>query len=311
MYLPETPTSSPEDVATAASGLTTALAKVLPALALEPKIFRNGADAGAYLRERGNEIALLLVDPIVLLDLPPSLTVEPVWSFLRGREDSRRRVVAVRSDGPRSLLELRERTLSMALPLGPHGDRYLARAVFQGDLEPASWFGHLEGASDDVSALANLLYGRADAVLVAADAPQLSGANLRIVYTSPPLPMPVLAARTGVLDGEARRALATAAASLGQQPGGRASLGALRFDNATAAGVTALAGNLDGPTPGSALLSRLAPAVADPARVGVSLPPRPTASELAFLLGLELPEVPLPGELPAGSDGGLLQAQLP
>src|SRR5439155_843454 len=101
-----------------------------------------------------------------------------------------------------SLADLKGRSLALALSGGEQATRFLARAVFDGELTPETWFGKLVSETDELTAVADVLYGRADAALVSDDNPLFVshlGKELKVVYTSPALSLPVVAYRASAL----------------------------------------------------------------------------------------------------------------
>jgi hypothetical protein len=102
----------------------------------------------------------------------------PRYAFSRaGRTTYTRKVVVPASSSVRSLADLRGKSISGCDGLGDDGVAVTNRVV------------------DDLTAMANALYGRTDAALVAEGNPLLAerAADLRVVHTTTPEPLPVAA----------------------------------------------------------------------------------------------------------------------
>jgi len=185
--------------------------------------------------------------------------------------------------------------------LGP-GSVYAANMA-AGAVDLAGWFSRLDLVADDFTATSAVLYGQDDAALVAEHNPLLGahlGQDLKTLFTSPPLSLPLLAVREAALTADQRRSLDDAMRGLAGDPRGRKLLEALKADGfaglsaAEAAGVTAL------PSAGAK-----EPEIALPSAAGLTLTPAPlpAAAQLPFLLAVELPDVPLPREDDSGGHG--------
>jgi hypothetical protein len=204
--------------------------------------------------------------------------------------------------GLQRLVDLKGRSLSVVETAGASLEMFLERAVFEGEVAPAGWFGSIERVTDDFSATAEVLYGQSDAALVGEHNPLLAdhlGADLRSVYTSPPLSLPVLALRRGTLTSAAKTAWDAALEGIGGKPEGRTVLTELRFE-----GFEAVAGQSVA-TLTASRVSAKEPEIALPA-AGAFVPALPApldASQIPFEVEVELPEVPLPEAKPEPSGG--------
>lgn len=307
VYLPELPTAAADDLATASAGLAQALSTAR--LTFEPKVFRQQADARAWLSAHAAAVSLLLVDPALLLDLPPGLAPRPLARAHRaGRQTHQRGVVVQQQSAARSLLELAGKSLALPASYGEAGTLVVERQVLRGDVSIGQHFSRVETTVDDVEALATMLYGRSDAALVALDNPRLASAlasaKVRVVYNGAAVSLPVLATVGSTLSPADISTLGSRIASLPSTAA--AALAALGVDGFAP---------LDRPLPTrQALLSlpiatppELSPALLDFDLGGFGAPPAPRVAEIAFLLGLALPELPLPSELP--TDAGILEAR--
>ena len=231
VYLPSTPNESASRVA----GSVTSLAAYLSERAgvrIEVKAFRRAEDVAAYLASPGAEPAIVVSEQALLLDLPSDLNVVPSHRFVRQGREARRKLLVVRNDGPATLSALRGKSLAVALGSGRGSAAYLARAVFGGEIDPPRWFSRIAHEPDDFSAVTTVLFGRADAALVSEDNPLLAthlGKDLKEVYASRPLSLPVVAVRASLPDAQ-RSAIAQALADLSRAPDAQAILAGLGIE---------------------------------------------------------------------------------
>jgi len=248
---------------------------------------------------------LTLTDVGFLAALPPGSGFVPIHRLVREGRGTYRRLLVVRADQESlaKLTDLRGRTLGVVETAGPAEAAYVGRAVFEGAVDLAGWFSRLDLVADDFTATSAVLYGQDDAALVAEHNPLLGahlGQDLKTLFTSPPLSLPLLAVREAALTADQRRSLDDAMRGLAGDPRGRKLLEALKADGfaglsaAEAAGVTAL------PSAGAK-----EPEIALPSAAGLTLTPAPlpAAAQLPFLLAVELPDVPLPREDDSGGHG--------
>src|SRR5262249_58101301 len=145
---------------------------------------------------------------------------------------------------------------------------------------------------------ATVLFGKRDAALVSEDNPLAAshvGKDLRIVYTSPALSLPVLACRAGALSPQQQAALEAALDALGRRPEEKPILEGLKIDGFArikdGAGRLERAGLLS--LPGE---ERRSPEVAVGGLRDLVLPPLPpiAGGQLPVQLGLTLPDLPMP-----------------
>jgi ABC-type phosphate/phosphonate transport system substrate-binding protein len=300
VYLPSAPVESASRLGEAVTDLGDYLNRQVPGLAVRVRPFRRGEDATAYVQASSQDIALVLTESAFLLDLPAGFSPIPASRLVRSGKETHRKVVVV---GPanasvQSLADLKGRSLSLALSGGEGTARFLSRVIFEGALVPQDWFGRIVTEADEFTATANVLFGKSDAVLVSEDNPLLLahlGKDLRAVFTSPAISLPVLASRSGALTGEQVSALEAALDALARRPEGkkifeglksdafvRIKEGGGRFDRA---GLLALPGE-----------ERRAPEVATSGLRDLALPalPAPTGGKLPFQLGFTLPDLQMP-----------------
>ncbi len=294
VHLPSLPIEAGNRQAEAVTALAAYLKTAVPGLG-ETKIFRRLSDAQTFLAAAPARVTLLWCDASFLLDLPAGADFVPLARVIRGGVATYRRHLVVRADRSdlRELADLRGKSLSVVEAAAPRGQALLGRAVFEGELDLATWFGPLTAVADDFAATANVLYGETDAALVAEFNPllneQLEQQKLRSLYTSPPLSLPVLAGRRGALTADERSALDTALRQLGQVQSPPV-LAGLKID-----GFAALAGERivqDQLLPAAVRKKTLEIAVPRAALVELAAP-KPLPQELQLILAVELPEIPL------------------
>jgi ABC-type phosphate/phosphonate transport system substrate-binding protein len=301
VYLPASPVESASRIGEAVTELGTYLNERVRGLDLQVRPFRKGEDAAAHLQAAGSDVALVLAEGSFLLDVPSGLEVVPTFRLVRGGKETHRKVIVVASSNAslRSLADLRGKTFSLAGGAGPGVVHFLGKVVLEGTVSPESWFGKLTVESDELTAAANVLYGRADAALVSEDNPLVSthlGKELRAVYTSQPLSLPVLAYRAGALGADQRAALEEALDGLARRAEGKKIVDGLRIEGF--ARIKDGPGRLDR----ASLLSlpgeeARAPEVALASLREMVLPAlaAPEGNKLPFLLGFTVPELPLSG----------------
>lgn len=294
VHLPSEPIESAVKLGEAVTALGRHLSASLPGVEVQVQVFRRRADAEAYLAAHPTEVGMILADAAFLLDLPPGSGFAATHRFVRGGKDTFRRllVVAAARSELAALSDLKQRSLTVVEEAGAAEASYLERSVFDGVLTPAAWFGKIDHAADDFTATANVLYGQSDSALVADHNPLVAsrlGGELRAVYTSPPLAMPALAVRAGVLDSAQRQALdrALAGAASGSTGEIASALAGLQLDGFRPVGEGTAAGGPGG--------ERKAMEIAGPGGFGLPLSPLPLPkpADLPFALGVELPDIPI------------------
>lgn len=286
IHLPSSPVESASRQAAALNRLGEHLAKAVPGLAIETQLFRRLADAEDFLAKRPGEVSLVLCDAALLLDLPAGL--EPTHRLARGGKTTYRRrlvVPAQRAELAR-LADLRGKSLAVVESVGSSSAAYLGRAVFGGLLEPNAYFGRLAPVSDEIAAVNEVLFGQTDAALVADFNPLLEaklGKELRAIWTSEELSLPLLVESAGLSD-EQSKAVAAALAGLAGQPAGREILADLGIDGFVPIPERERLALRKTPAP-AAKSFELFPAPA----VEIALPAPPPASALPLTLDLGLP----------------------
>lgn len=299
VHLPGAPVESASRLAEGVAALADYLSDEVPGLTLELQLFRRWSDAQDFLATRGDGVVLVLADAGFLLDPNAAAGLVATHRLRSGGAGTYRCVLVARpgaaGEVPR-LVDLRGRTLAVVETAASSDAAYLRRAVFEGEVDPASWFTATKGVADDFEAVNAALYGQTDAALVAEHNPLLEehlGEDLVAVYTSPPLSMPVLAVRESAFGADRRRALDGALRGLGGDLRGEKFLAELKlegFESLSSREARALASL---PPPAVKELEIALPAGGAPE---LDLPPRPAAAELSFTLAVELPDVPLPRE---------------
>ena len=205
VHLPSAPVEAAAHLAEAMTDLAAYLSEKVPGSTLEVRLFRRWSDADSYLEGHASSVALLLTEASFLLDRGAGSGFAPTHRLKREGRDTYRRLVVVRADAEDlgSLADLKGRSLTVVETAGASGPSFLERAVFEGVVAPLEWFGKLESEVDDFSAANKVLYGQTDSALISEHNPLVAGhlgRDLRAVYTSPPLSLPVLAVREGAFD---------------------------------------------------------------------------------------------------------------
>jgi hypothetical protein len=299
VYLPAAPVESASRLGEAVSELGAYLSARVPGLALAVRPFRRGEDAAAYLKASSGDVALVLVESSFLLELPEGFAPVPAFRLVRAGKETHRKLVVVASANAelKTLTDLRGRSLTLASSGSETALRFVGRAVFDGAMAPQTWFGTIHAESDELTATADVLYGRSDAALVSEENPLLAAnlnKELRTIFTSQPLSLPVLAYRTGALGADQQAALDDALEGLARRPEGKKILDGLRGDGF--ARIRDGAGRLD--RAGLLTLPEAetrAPEVATAAARDLGLPPLPgpDPAKIPFLLGFTVPELPV------------------
>jgi ABC-type phosphate/phosphonate transport system substrate-binding protein len=308
VYLPAAPVESASRLGEAVTELGSYLGKKVPGLTVSVRPFRRAEDATAYVQASSGDVALVLSEQAFLLDLPAGFSPVPTSRLVRAGKETHRKIVVVGTGDAsvQSIADLKGRSLSLALAGGEGVARFLSRAVFDGAVVPESWFGKVLREADEFTATANVLFGKSDAALVSEDNPLAAshvGKDLRIVYTSPALSLPVLACRAGALSPPQQAALEAALEALGRRPEEKPILEGLKIDGFArikeGAGRLERAGLLS--LPGE---ERRSPEVAVGGLRDLVLPPLPpiAGGKLPFQLGLTLPDLPMPVAPEAGKE---------
>ncbi len=292
VHLPSAPVEGASRVAEAVSALGDYLSEKVPGLVLEPQLFRRWSDADSFLDSNPENVTLTLTEASFLVDLGASAGLEPTHRLSREGSGSYHRLLVIKTgEDAAKLIDLRGRSIGVTEMAGSSDVSFLKSAVFEDEIDPASWF-ELRPVANDFLAIAEVLYGQADGALIAEHNPLLAahlGKELKAVYTSPPLSQPVLAIRASAFTAEQRAALEDALRDLGSDPRGRKVFDELEVDGFES--VRSASALLTLPSAGG---KELEIALPDGVALELDLQPLPPASELPFTLAVELPEIPLP-----------------
>jgi tetratricopeptide (TPR) repeat protein len=245
IFLPDTPAETEKKLAEAATAIVTELASS-SSLPLKTELFRRADDARAFIAANRDQIGVVIANPeFIARDFVPR------YSFSHeGRMTYSREVVVPARSSAKSMSDLRGKTISAADALVDDGIAVTTRVA------------------DDLTALANVLYGRTDAALVSESNPLLAEhvRDLRVIHTTSPQPLPVVA--FAPMPAADRAALDDALRSLS-----RATMSPLQFSGVVRIGEPRLAARREIQTaPAAALGLKLDPPIALPLRVSLELP---------------------------------------
>jgi len=246
IFLPDTPAESEKKLAEVATAITGNLAAA-SSLPLKAELFRRAEDARAFIAANRDRVGVVIANPeFIARDFAPR------YAFSHeGRTTYERKVVVPAKSSAKSLSDLRGKTISGVDVLGDDGVGVTTRV------------------SDDLTALANALYGRTDAALVSESNPLLAehARDLRVIHTTAPQPLPVIA--FAPMPATDRTALDDALRSLP-----RAAMAPLQFTGVIRLGGAArVATKREIQTvPASSLGLKLDPPFAMPLRVSVEVP---------------------------------------
>jgi tetratricopeptide (TPR) repeat protein len=246
VFLPDSPAENEKKLAEGATAIVNSLAAA-SSLPLKTELFRRADDARAFINANSESVGVVIANPEIL----PSGFASRYGFSHDGRTTYRRVVVVPARSSAKSLADLHGKTISAADALGDDGVAVTNRVA------------------DDLTALANALYGRTDAALVSESNPLLAEhtKDLRIVHTTSPQPMPVAA--FGPMPSAERTALDEAFRSLS-----RSTLASLQMTSAVRIGAEpriAVRREIQSP-PVSALGLKIEPPIALPLRVSVEIP---------------------------------------
>ncbi|MCU1347248.1 MAG: transporter, phosphonate, periplasmic substrate-binding protein [Acidobacteria bacterium] len=203
VYLPDAATESSKKLAESVTGLQQAVS-AQSGVPFELKFFRKADDCASYLAANRAGVAVVVAPREFVEEAAPGLT--PLLTFSRNGRESYRRILVVRTaDAAKSLADLRGRTVSAILPVGQV-------------LRPETGV-RIVAVPDDMAAVAGVLYGGTDAALVSELNPLAAahiGKELRVVHTSPPLPLPVVAIRAAAFTERERDAVEQAFLAAGR-----------------------------------------------------------------------------------------------
>lgn len=296
VYLPSTPVESASRVAASLTQLAAYLSE-RTGMRIEAKAFRRAEDAASYVAGAPAELALVVAEQSFLLDLPQGFDVVPSFRFVRSGREARRKIIVVRSsDRATSLAGLRGRAIATAIGTGRGSNAYLSRVIFGGELDPQRWFSRIVHEPDDFTAANNVIYGRVDAALVSDDNPVVAanlGKDLREVYSSRAVSLPVIAIRSSLTEAQ-RSAIEQALASLQRANESQAILAGLAIERlqriSEGSGANERAGLLKVPSGSMRTLEISFPAVTiDLPRMAPLAP-----DQLPYFLGVDLLDLPIP-----------------
>jgi superkiller protein 3 len=245
IFLPDTPAETEKKLAEAATAIVATLAGT-SSLPLKTELFRRADDARAFIAANRDRIGVIIANPgFVGHDFAPR------FAFSREAQTTyvRKVIVPIRSSA-KSLADLHGKTISASEALGDDGINVTTRVA------------------DDLTAAANALYGRTDAALVSESNPLLAehARDLRVIHTTAPQPLPVIA--FAPMPAADRAALDDALRALP-----RTSLAPLQFSGVVRISEPRVAAKREIQTlPASALGLKLDPPIALPLRVSVELP---------------------------------------
>jgi ABC-type phosphate/phosphonate transport system substrate-binding protein/tetratricopeptide (TPR) repeat protein len=244
VFLPDTPAETEKKLAEAATAIVGSLAAA-SSLPLKTELFRRADDARAFIASNHDRIGVIIANPEFIAN-----DFAPRFAFSReGRTSYVRKVTVSARSSAKSLSDLRGKTISGSEGLGDDGVSVTTRVA------------------DDLTAAANALYGRTDAALVSESNPLLAehARDLRVIHTTAPQPLPVIA--FAPMPAADRAALDDALHALP-----RPSLAALQFSGVVRINEPRVAAKREIRTlPASALGLKLDPPIALPLRVSVEL----------------------------------------
>jgi tetratricopeptide (TPR) repeat protein len=168
VFLPDAPAENDRRLAEA---INTMLAG--SSVPLQIEFFRRAEDARAFVNANRDRVGVVISNPEFV-----SGDFKPRFQFSRdGRRTYNRVVVVPARSAIRNIGDLRGKTMSVVDILGEMGPAETVRVP------------------DDLTAIANVLYGKTAAALVSEANPLLAqrGADLRVIATSAPQPLPVIA----------------------------------------------------------------------------------------------------------------------
>lgn len=299
VHLPATPAATVNQQAAAITALVAHLERAVDGLGLRIEIFRHASDAQQFLEQNGDDVVLLFSDAAFLLDTGSQWGLEPWVRFVGDGSEYRRLLVAPKDRGYTGLGDLQQARL-VVVELAPQSTlSHLQHVIFEGQLDPMEWFGEIVPVSDDFTAATEVLYGQADAALLAefnALLGQHLESSLTVLYESPQLSMPIASLRTSALSEDQLSALAAAFEGLASSD--ENSLGNLGWQGVERLSTTEASTLVRLPERRSKAFELATPggAVAlDGGDLGDGEAAPPVAS-LPLLLTVELPELPLDPE---------------
>jgi tetratricopeptide (TPR) repeat protein len=175
VFLPDMPAENEKKLAESITAIIGSIASA-SGVPLETELFRRAEDARSFVAANRERVGIVISNPEFVRALGGELSSR--YQFSDGGRTSYRRVVVVRVGSPaKSLADLRGKSISGVDALGDDGVGVTTRVP------------------DDLTAVANALFGKTEAALVSEANPLLAerAKDLRVVHTTAPQPMPVLA----------------------------------------------------------------------------------------------------------------------
>jgi hypothetical protein len=305
VHLPELPIEAGNRAAEAVNALGSVLDTTLPGTTVEVQLFRRLEDARALLAQQPRSVAFILAEPAFLLNLSDPDRFQPRYRFVRDGQETFRRLLVVRGDRAEEARwddvdALRGASLSFVEITGG-SPREQAEHLGRTELprnstaaaDPAGFF-RLTPVQDEFSAAANVIFRQSDAALVAEHNPLLQEHRdeLKVLYRSPPLSLPVLAVARETLTEEQLQMLDASIPRLRPGAGdiGREALAQLQLERLAVVPSAERSALLHGRKP-----TVREPEIALPPADGAPVPALPAveAAGLSFALTVDLPEVPI------------------
>jgi tetratricopeptide (TPR) repeat protein len=168
VFLPDAPAENERKLAEAVNAMVSG-----SSVPLQIEFFRRAEDARAFIDAHHDRVGIVVSNPEFVTG---DFTAR--FQFTRDGRRTYNRVVVVPARGAiRTLSDLRGKTMSVVEILGEMGQAEIVRVP------------------DDLTAIANVLYGKTAAALVSEENPLLAqrAADLRVIATSAPQPLPVVA----------------------------------------------------------------------------------------------------------------------
>jgi tetratricopeptide (TPR) repeat protein len=172
VFLPDMPAENEKKLAESITAIVGSISSA-SGVPLETELFRRAEDARSFVAANRERVGIVISNPEFV-----SGDFSPRYQFMTGGRSTYRRVVVVRAgSSAKSLADLRGKSISGVDALGDDGVGVNTRVP------------------DDLTAVANALFGKTEAALVSEANPLLAerAKDLRVVHTTAPQPMPVLA----------------------------------------------------------------------------------------------------------------------
>jgi tetratricopeptide (TPR) repeat protein len=168
VFLPDAPVENDRKLAEAVNGMVAS-----SAVPLQVEFFRRAEDARTFFNMNRDRVGIIIANP----EFTVSSDFTPRYQFNREGRRTYTRVIVVPAKSPvKNMNDLRGKTMSVVEILGEMGPAEVVKV------------------SDDLTAIANVLYGKTDAALVSEANPLLQqrAADLRVIASSSPQPLPVV-----------------------------------------------------------------------------------------------------------------------